>query len=476
MTISTTERSNLDLRAAVFPKLRQDTYGAWLRVITLVLGDISSLVLAWVIAGIYGAHLNYFWEIKTNPISLFVILPIEIGLIAAQGLYQSGEKRSDYWSLTKTVTFAHIILLLIGFLSHPNGFVSRSTYLLSWILSILLVGFARLVIDLVLKQLRKKGAIRYPTLLICPPEDTEKAASLLEKENCYKSIKIVDAATLEKSNIKVLIEASRYLGIAEVFVSSWNSIKDRMFLYWSLRNAGIALRILPIDLDPFYRESEILMLGGVPTIKFSPPIIAGFDFFIKRCLDFAAAAVLTILLAPLLIAISIIIKLDSPGPIFYKQERAGLHSGRFKALKFRTMVINADQLIKELEARNEMKDGVLFKMKDDPRITKIGKFLRRSSLDELPQLFNVIFGEMSLVGPRPLPIRDVEKFSEHHFIRHEVLPGITGLWQVSGRSDITSFEEVVRLDTFYMENWSLWLDFTILVRTAIVLLQRKGAY
>jgi lipopolysaccharide/colanic/teichoic acid biosynthesis glycosyltransferase len=123
-----------------------------------------------------------------------------------------------------------------------------------------------------------------------------------------------------------------------------------------------------------------------------------------------------------------------------------------------------------------MKDGVLFKMKDDPRITKIGKFLRRSSLDELPQLFNVLFGEMSLVGPRPLPIRDVEKFSEHHFIRHEVLPGITGLWQVSGRSDITSFEEVVRLDTFYMENWSLWLDFTILVRTAIVLLQRKGAY
>jgi lipopolysaccharide/colanic/teichoic acid biosynthesis glycosyltransferase len=140
------------------------------------------------------------------------------------------------------------------------------------------------------------------------------------------------------------------------------------------------------------------------------------------------------------------------------------------------MYINADQLQKELEARNEMQDGVLFKMKDDPRITKVGKFLRRSSLDELPQLFNVLLGEMSLVGPRPLPIRDVQKFSEHHFIRQEVLPGITGLWQVSGRSNITSFEEVVRLDTFYIENWSIWLDMQILVRTALVLLQKKGAY
>jgi lipopolysaccharide/colanic/teichoic acid biosynthesis glycosyltransferase len=140
------------------------------------------------------------------------------------------------------------------------------------------------------------------------------------------------------------------------------------------------------------------------------------------------------------------------------------------------MYVNADKLQKELEARNEMQDGVLFKMKDDPRITRVGKFLRRSSLDELPQLFNILLGEMSLVGPRPLPIRDVQKFSEHHFIRQEVLPGITGLWQVSGRSNITSFEEVVRLDTFYIENWSIWLDLQILLRTAIVLLQKKGAY
>jgi lipopolysaccharide/colanic/teichoic acid biosynthesis glycosyltransferase len=140
------------------------------------------------------------------------------------------------------------------------------------------------------------------------------------------------------------------------------------------------------------------------------------------------------------------------------------------------MVINADQLMKELEAKNEIKGGILFKMKDDPRITKVGKVLRQYSLDELPQLINVLRGQMSLVGPRPLPLRDVEGFAAHHFARQNVLPGITGLWQVSGRSDIIDFENAFRLDVMYINNWSLLLDFQILWKTVQVVLKRKGAY
>ncbi len=140
------------------------------------------------------------------------------------------------------------------------------------------------------------------------------------------------------------------------------------------------------------------------------------------------------------------------------------------------MVKNAEQLQQALETQNETNDGVLFKIKKDPRITRLGRFLRRYSLDELPQVFNILAGEMSFVGPRPLPQRDVEKFSEHHFIRHEVLPGITGLWQVSGRSNITNFEEVLRLDLRYIEQWSLWLDFQILFKTIQVVLWKTGAY
>lgn len=475
------EKPLLDLRAPVSAKLRRDTSKAWLRNFTLIVADSILLSMAWLIAGTYPTGLDSFQEILTNPISLAVVLTIEIGLLAIKGLYATGQKRSDYLSLIKTITFAHILLLLIAVLWSPNPSSltdSRPTYILSWLLSMLLICAGRFGIDLLLKQLRKHGAILHNIVLICPPEDAQKAYSFLEKQNCYKEIKVVDPSslTLEKSNVKILIEAIHYLGVSEVLVCSWTSIKERMFLYWSLRNAGISLRILSLDLEVFYRRSEILMLGGLPTIKFSPPLITGIDFLVKRCFDFVVSAILIILLSPLLLAISLIIKLDSPGPFFYRQERVGLHEDTFKVLKFRTMYVDADKLQRQLESQNEMKDGVLFKMKDDPRVTRVGKFLRRSSLDELPQLFNILFGQMSLVGPRPLPLRDVEKFSEHHFIRHEVLPGITGLWQVSGRSNITNFEEVVRLDTFYIANWSIWLDLRILLQTALVLLKKQGAY
>jgi exopolysaccharide biosynthesis polyprenyl glycosylphosphotransferase len=196
---------------------------------------------------------------------------------------------------------------------------------------------------------------------------------------------------------------------------------------------------------------------------------------LKGGFDFWGAALLIVLASPFFLCIALLIKLDSPGPVFYRQERMGLHNQTFKVWKFRTMVTNADQLQSQLENFNEMKDGVLFKMKDDPRITRIGKFMRCYSIDELPQLFNVLAGEMSLIGPRPFPLRDVQKFSSRDFSRHQVLPGITGLWQVSGRSNITNFEEVVRLDTFYIENWSLLLDLKILLKTIMVVLNKKGA-
>lgn len=218
------------------------------------------------------------------------------------------------------------------------------------------------------------------------------------------------------------------------------------------------------------------MIGGSPTLTFPPPVITGIDFWTKRIFDFCCAALLLILAAPLYILIALLIKLDSPGPIFYRQTRIGLHGKPFKAWKFRTMVANAHKLQKQLEAFNEMKDGVMFKIKDDPRVTRVGKFLRRYSLDELPQVFNVLLGEMSLVGPRPFPTRDVQRFNEHHFIRHEVLPGITGLWQVSGRSNITDFEQVIQLDLTYIENWSIWLDLKILLQTVRVVLRKTGAY
>jgi exopolysaccharide biosynthesis polyprenyl glycosylphosphotransferase len=217
------------------------------------------------------------------------------------------------------------------------------------------------------------------------------------------------------------------------------------------------------------------MIEEIPTIRFKSLPILGIDFRLKCLLDLVAASFILILISPIFLVISVLIKLDSPGPIFYKQYRVGLKGAHFQVWKFRTMVVNAGELQKELEAQNEIKGGVLFKIKDDPRITKIGKFLRRYSLDELPQLINVLQGEMSLVGPRPLPLRDVERFSKDHFLRHEVLPGITGLWQVKGRSNVDS-DDVFYWDIIYILQWSLALDLNILFQTVKAVLTREGAY
>lgn len=200
------------------------------------------------------------------------------------------------------------------------------------------------------------------------------------------------------------------------------------------------------------------------------------SYLIKRVMDLFIAALVLILLSPLYLVIAIVIKLDSPGSIFFKECRLGLHGEKFEIWKFRSMQIDAEKLQPELESLNEIKDGVNFKIKDDPRITRIGKFLRRHSLDELPQAINVLRGEMSLIGPRPFNMRDVGNFAPDYFFRYEVLPGITGLWQVSGRSDIISFERTIELDIEYIENWSLWMDLTILLKTVGVIFSKEGAY
>jgi exopolysaccharide biosynthesis polyprenyl glycosylphosphotransferase len=200
----------------------------------------------------------------------------------------------------------------------------------------------------------------------------------------------------------------------------------------------------------------------------------GWPLAIKRSLDVAVSTVLLMLLLPLLLAVAIAIKLTSKGPVLFLQERIGLNKRRFNIYKFRTMIPNAEKLMRELEGRNEV-SGPVFKIKNDPRITPIGRFLRRSSIDELPQLMNVLKGDMSLVGPRPLPVRDYEGFSaDWQRRRFSVRPGITCLWQVNGRSTV-SFDQWMMLDLKYMDEWSLWLDLKILAKTVPAVLKGAGA-
>lgn len=200
----------------------------------------------------------------------------------------------------------------------------------------------------------------------------------------------------------------------------------------------------------------------------------GWPLIAKRTLDLTISFLLILLLVPVFIATAIAIKLTSAGPVFFLQERIGRNKRRFKIIKLRTMVPNAEQLMPSLESRNEV-SGPVFKMKDDPRVTSVGRFLRRSSIDEFPQLFNVLKGDMSLVGPRPLPVRDFEGFNQDwQRRRFSIRPGITCLWQVNGRSKV-SFDQWMRLDLQYMDEWSLWLDLKILAKTVPAVLRGTGA-
>src|SRR6266850_2662983 len=238
---------------------------------------------------------------------------------------------------------------------------------------------------------------------------------------------------------------------------------------------GIVVRVQPdLSLRTFVKP-YIGEFGGVPfvTVRSVPP--DGWPLFIKRLIDVVGGAALLVGLAPLLAIAALLIKIDSPGPILFRQERIGLNKRRFQLLKFRTMVVGADQQQHGMEQLNEA-NGPVFKIKDDPRITRLGKFLRRYSIDELPQLFNVLNGDMSLVGPRPLPVRDVERINvQWHKRRFSVKPGITCLWQVNGRSDV-SFEHWVQLDLEYIDKWCLGLDIKILIKTVPVVLRGSGAY
>ena len=216
------------------------------------------------------------------------------------------------------------------------------------------------------------------------------------------------------------------------------------------------------------------MFTPTKTISLNSGKIFKAKYTFKRIADYIIALALAIVLAPIMIAVAIAIKLDSSGPIFFKQTRVGLNGKHFKVWKFRSMVSNSEELLKQLEDKNEIKGGIVFKIKKDPRVTKVGKILREYSIDEIPQLFNVLLGDMSLIGPRPLPLRDIQKMDIRYNIRHELLPGITGLTQVSGRSNCSS-DEFFQWDELYVKQWSLRLDLKILLKTVPAVIVKSGA-
>jgi exopolysaccharide biosynthesis polyprenyl glycosylphosphotransferase len=237
---------------------------------------------------------------------------------------------------------------------------------------------------------------------------------------------------------------------------------------------GVRVRVAPSTMEILMDRVEFIPGQTVPLFELKPPVFEGIDFVVKRSFDLVMAGLLVLFLSPLLLFAAVAVKLSSRGPMIYRSQRRGLGGEQFHCFKFRTMYEDADARQAELEKANEM-GGAIFKMRNDPRVTPIGRFLRRWSIDEFPQLFNVLRGEMSLVGPRPLPERDYQRLEDWHRKRYLVLPGMTGLWQVSGRSEL-DFDELVRLDFLYLERWSVFLDLSIMLKTIPAVLRARGAW
>jgi exopolysaccharide biosynthesis polyprenyl glycosylphosphotransferase len=276
-------------------------------------------------------------------------------------------------------------------------------------------------------------------------------------------------------SIDGLVEVLGSHAVDEVIIADPDFPEDRALdLVERCHQRGVTVHVAPSTMEILVQRAEFMPGASVPLFTLRPPVLEGVEFIGKRAFDLVCSTVLLALLSPVLLTIAAAIKLTSRGPVIYRSVRPGIGCRPFHCFKFRTMKVGADAEQDELEQLNES-DGTLFKIRDDPRLTRVGRVLRRFSLDELPQIVNVLRGEMSLVGPRPLPIRDYDRLEEWHRRRYNVLPGMTGLWQIAGRSDL-SFDDLVRLDFYYLENWSIWLDITILFKTPFVVFARRGAY
>jgi exopolysaccharide biosynthesis polyprenyl glycosylphosphotransferase len=418
-----------------------------------------------------------------------VLLGVALTVFARRGLYTL--RRTTQWldevgTIVAGTTLGISVLVMVFYLFRP-GVTSRAMLFYGWVSVIVLLsafrlavrwaiarerrrgnGVARVLVvgaghvgKMVMQQLASRPGLGYALTGFCDDVFWAQQASF-GRFQCLGAVSDLPQVVSDQ-------------GIDEVVIALPSAEHQRILSIVALCEAdGVEFRLVPDTFNLTLGALEVDHLAGIPLIGRREPALKGFNLALKRLIDIAVSAIALLLLTPVMLAVAIAVKLDSEGPVLFPQERIGAGGRVFRIFKVRSMHVGADARKADLAARNEA-GGPIFKMRDDPRRTRVGRVIRKFSLDEVPQLWNVLVGDFSLVGPRaPIP-REVEQYDELHRRRLEVTPGLTGLWQVSGRSDL-AFDEMIVLDLYYIENWSIGLDLKIILQTIPAVLSGRGAY
>lgn len=457
-----------------------------IRTVIHQLVDASLFAIAFWLAYALRANPDVITWLKLEPSSPFenfawlylVLIPATPLILESQGFYNHPllcSRRVMLWPLFKGCVVVTVGLMLTAYIFHLV--VARGIFILFGCIGFCMVYLKEELIRLVLRS--QLAQLQYKRRFILVGTEQEIARMRKElKERTGEGVEIVAELNLLETPVQQIVSMLHKYSVYGVLLSARHTYFEQVeYVIRACELEGVEVWLVADFFATQISRTSFDELLGRPLLVFRTTPEASWQSVTKHAMDPVGAFLLLVLLIviPVIPLIALLIKLTSPGPVLFRQQRSGQNGAPFTLYKFRTMITNAEQMKHELEAMNEM-SGPVFKVTNDPRITPLGKILRRYSLDELPQLFNVLRGEMSLVGPRPLPVDEVRRFNDlAHRRRLSVKPGITCLWQISGRNQIRDFKDWVRLDLEYIDNWSLWLDLKILLRTIPAVFAATGA-